>query len=112
MTEKTLAQQQAAGLRALADMIEQNPELAEELSFALQRLHAPLIDTTKHPRVMLAAFRDAATTAGAKVVVRNNITECRVEFTFSGEVGVLVNATAGVLAGVAEKPAYEPLGVS
>ncbi|MFI6304332.1 hypothetical protein ACIBCH_20875 [Amycolatopsis thailandensis] len=64
MTEqKSLHVRQAEGLRALADMIEANPELAEHLSQALQGMAAYVF--TAEP---IAAFVRAAGRHGAKIV--------------------------------------------
>ena len=43
VAEPTLASRQAAGLRALADMIEANPEVAEHLRYTFGHMGVPLI---------------------------------------------------------------------
>jgi hypothetical protein len=55
MNDPTLAQRQAAGLRALADMIEANPHLAKELGFTLGRMNVP-VSSALDPKGQLAAF--------------------------------------------------------
>jgi hypothetical protein len=53
---KTVAQQQIAGLLALAAMIERHPEIAEHLRFPLRQLHTPLTSRDEDPRGTLEAF--------------------------------------------------------
>lgn len=67
MTE-TLAQQQAAGLRALADMIEAHPGLAENFRYtAIEDVNVPLSHSTNEPALTIAAFVRAAKAHGASV---------------------------------------------
>jgi len=61
-----LAARQAESLRALADMIEANPQLAEEISYGLgNSISVPIVDGDQ--KAKLAAFAKATTKAGAKV---------------------------------------------
>ncbi|WP_263251607.1 hypothetical protein [Saccharopolyspora rosea] len=62
----TLAQQQAAGLRALADMIETNPELAESARWSFDGLLVP-VEHTGAARAAIDRFANAAVTYGASV---------------------------------------------
>lgn len=58
----TLATQQAAGLRALADLIENNPDLNDDLRWLTSDLSAYVAD-----KEVLAKFARAAVAQGAKV---------------------------------------------
>lgn len=60
--QQTLAQQQAAGLRALADMIEANPQLHETLRYALGMVNAFSDDPAVLAEFMRAGRRHGATT--------------------------------------------------
>ncbi|HVV10550.1 hypothetical protein [Amycolatopsis sp.] len=105
----TLAERQAAGLRALAAMIEQNPHLSQCLRFALGGMIAPLIDTDGDLRARLQAFHAAARAHGATVTVRNEQEGCHVAAEF-GAVAVRMIGTAADLAGQRPRyPDYEPL---
>lgn len=61
-----LAREVATGVRALADMIETNPAIADEIGWTLRNLLVP-IATSDDQRATLAAFARAGTSAGAKV---------------------------------------------
>lgn len=106
-----LARKQAAGLRALADMITANPALAKRLGYALRNMHQPLVSDDGDPRGALAAFHAAATASGAVVEVENRADRCRVWARF-GPVAVLMTATADLMAGEPSRaPKYAPLAV-
>ncbi|NIH85769.1 hypothetical protein [Amycolatopsis granulosa] len=103
-----LAQRQAEGLRALATLIEQNPALADKLSYALNML-APLVNHEPDPRVTLTAFHAAAVTHGTEVSVINEPHGCIVAAKF-GPVVVRMHARADLMAGGRTRyPHYEPL---
>lgn len=59
MTPAGLAAAQAAGLRSLADFIDANPHLAEELRYPLATILTP-VNSADDPRAMLADFGTAA----------------------------------------------------
>ncbi|GGM64317.1 hypothetical protein GCM10012275_38600 [Longimycelium tulufanense] len=67
MSELTFAQQQAAGLRALADLIEDNPALAERLRYSLERIISPLFSGENDHKALLAAFARAGKRHGAQI---------------------------------------------
>jgi hypothetical protein len=63
-----LAAAQAAGLRALAGMIEAHPDLAPRLGFALRTITVPTgLVAAQEKRPLLVAFARAAQEAGATV---------------------------------------------
>jgi hypothetical protein len=113
ITEETLAQQQADGLRSLADLITRNPELAEQLRFPLRYLSTPLDASDGDVRGVLSAFHRATTAAGATVTVDNGRDRCKVSARF-GPVVVSMSADAALMAGEQPAPApkYPPLEVT
>lgn len=107
--DETLAREQAAGLRALAAMIEQNLGLARCLRYALGDMFAPVIESDGDPRARLAEFHAAAHAHGATVTVRNADEGCHVAAEF-GPVGVRMMGAADLLAGGGPRyPRYESL---
>lgn len=64
-TTPTTARRQADGLRRLADMIEANPELAEEMDIALSSMNVWI--GADDQRATLVAFARAGARAGATV---------------------------------------------
>lgn len=86
----TLAQQQAAGLRALADMIENNSYLAQETRYVLDQINVP-VSHAEDPKGALAAFIRAAKAHGATVTKDNNDQWGGVILTW-GKVGLYVYA--------------------
>ncbi len=57
-----LAQQQAAGLRALADLIESNPDLGEKMRYCgVDNIHVPVDDKTTMAAFIRAGKRHGAT---------------------------------------------------
>lgn len=110
-TEETLAQQQAAGLRALADLITRHPALAPHLEYVLRGMHEPLTSRDGDVRAVLEAFHAAAMASGATVTVDNREDQCRVRARF-GPVAVLMTAEAALMAGQQPSaPKYAPLAV-
>jgi hypothetical protein len=104
-----LAQQQAAGLRALATLIEQNPTVAWCSRYSLSDILVPLIEADGDPRAQLVAFHAAAHAHGATVTVTNADNGCHVAAEF-GPVAVRMVATAAALAGNRPPyPHYEPV---
>lgn len=70
MSDLTQAQQQVAGLRALANLLEVNPDLADDLSYSMGHglLGMPLHnDTVTDQRARLAEWSRAALAHGGKV---------------------------------------------
>lgn len=59
LTNAELVAAQAAGLRALADFIEANPHLADEMRYPLANILTP-VNSAEDPRAMLAEFGTAA----------------------------------------------------
>jgi hypothetical protein len=59
LTNAELVAAQAAGLRALADFIEANPHLADEMRYPLATILTP-VNSAPDPRAMLADFGTAA----------------------------------------------------
>lgn len=80
----------AQGLRALADMVEANPELAPELRWALGKLYAP-VSPNRKPKKLISEFIRAAKAHGAKVFKRSLDKHSGVDL-FFGPVGVWVYA--------------------
>jgi hypothetical protein len=106
-----LAREQAAGLRALADMITANPALAERLGFALGGMYAPLGSHVGDVRAVLETFYRAASEGGAAVTVDNGPQRCEVAAAF-GPVTVSMGAKAEQMAGEQPRtPKYTPLAV-
>ncbi|MFE3178685.1 hypothetical protein ACFXPA_44130 [Amycolatopsis sp. NPDC059090] len=108
---RDLAARQAEGLRAVARLIEQNPELAEHMQFALApNFNAFVAHTDENPRARLQHFRRAALAEGADVSVDNGIDFCTVAATF-GAVTLHLLARAEHMAGQDPRPAaaYRPL---
>jgi hypothetical protein len=109
----TLAREQAAGLRALADLITANPALAERLKFALCHMYAPLGAHVGDVRAVLEMFYRAADTGGAAVTVDNDTQRCEVIARFGPVVTVSMGATAEQMAGEQPRtPTYMPLAVA
>ncbi len=106
----SLARQQAAGLRALADLLEWHPELAERLSFALCHMGQPLVERDGDVRGVLEEFRAAAEDSPAMVTVVNDPDRCRVVADFGGGVRVTMSADADLMAGTPQPATYLPLG--
>ncbi|WP_116051916.1 hypothetical protein [Amycolatopsis palatopharyngis] len=95
MTEKTLAQQQAEGLRALADMIEQNPELAEELRYsAMEGVNIPILHNAAST---IAAFARAGVAHNAQIEEHSNEKHAGTYLRW-GPVGIHVYARRELLA--------------
>jgi len=65
-TEKPLHVQQAEGLRALADLLEQNPELAEQTRYNLEAINVPC-SSADDPVATIAAFVRAGLAHGASI---------------------------------------------
>jgi hypothetical protein len=108
----TLAREQAAGLRALADLITANPALAEYLRFALRGMYAPLGSHDGDVRAVLETFYRAAGEGGAAVTVDNGPQRCEVAAAF-GPVTVSMGAKAELMAGEQPRtPTYMPLAVA
>lgn len=106
----SLARRQAAGLRALASVLERHPELAEHLAFALCHMDQPLIEHDGDVRGVLEAFRSAATDSPATVTVDNNPVRYRVTADFGGGVRLTMTADAHLMAGTPQPAPYRPLG--
>lgn len=68
LTNAELAAAQAAGLRALADLIEANPELAEDFRYgdAFKKIHLP-VSHNDDPRASMAAWARAGKAGGHPV---------------------------------------------
>ncbi|MEV0085229.1 hypothetical protein [Saccharopolyspora sp. NPDC050642] len=80
----TLAQQQAAGLRALADMIETNPELAKNFSSTLNRVGINVHLSWKDRVAELARIARIAKRHGATVTKDINETFHNLVLDFGG----------------------------
>lgn len=101
--------QQAEGLRALAAMIERNPDLAPVMRFPLSQMHSPLTSSAENPRELLAAFRDAGSADPfAEVLVENDVSRCMVTVKF-GPVRARMSASADLMADAVPQPEYAPL---
>lgn len=100
----------AAGLRALADLLERHPELPTRLNFALRHIAQPLTTHDGDVRGALAAFRNAAEDSPATVTVVNDPDRCRVIADFGGGVRVTMSADADLMAGTPQPATYLPLG--
>jgi hypothetical protein len=74
-SETPLHIQQAEGLRQLADMIEQNPEIAHTLRAAFSSFG---VCVRENARAELAGLYRALKTAGGEPRLDNKIDECRV----------------------------------
>lgn len=86
-TETPLHIRQAEGLRALADMIEANPEIAETMAYPLRYISAPV--TSEDDEVgALAAFARACARAGAVIRKDGDTKWFRVIASFGSEVQV------------------------
>ncbi|NIJ11048.1 hypothetical protein FHU38_001940 [Saccharomonospora amisosensis] len=105
-----LARRQVAGLRALADLLQRRPELAEHLRFGLCHIGEPLVNPDGDARGVLEAFRVAAEDSPAAVTVVNDPDRCRVVADFDGGVVVAMWADADVMAPRPQFPTYVPLG--
>lgn len=105
-----LARRQVAGLRALADLLQRRPELAEHLRFGLCHIGQPLINPDGDARGVLEAFRAAAEASPAAVRVVNDPDRCRVVADFEGAVVVTMWAGADLMAGTPQPATYLPLG--
>lgn len=105
-----LATEQAAGLRALADLITRNPEFAPALKFSLGWIYVPLI--SGDARATLTVFHRAAAASEATVTVTNGRDQCSVIARF-GPVAVKMAADAAQMGGQQPAPApqYAPLNV-
>jgi len=68
---RKLANEQAAGLRALADMLEANPHLAIQLGLTFRSLGQHVFPDNR-PRELFAEFARAALAAGAVVTKRHH----------------------------------------
>jgi hypothetical protein len=64
----TLADEQAAGLRALADLIDANPHIADHLAFALHHILVPVMNQPG-PRRVMTDLVTAAKACGAPVEI-------------------------------------------
>ncbi|WP_132881502.1 hypothetical protein [Tamaricihabitans halophyticus] len=108
MSTDELAVDLAAGLRQLADMIEQHPAVAEAVAYALRYLYVPQV--TSDARTRLETVRAAGLDIGADVTVTNHPDRCEVLAEF-GPVRLKLDATAGLMAGQQphESPPYAPL---
>ena len=104
--ETPLYVRQAEGLRALADMIEANPDI--DLDFALRHIGQPLNWRVQDPRQTLVTFHDASTAYGAEVNIHNGPDRCMVTAVFDA-VRVQMWAAAANLAGEPQSVQYEPL---
>lgn len=107
-----LARKQAAGLRALADLIARHPALAEACRLSLAHLYVPLV--SGDVRALLEEFHRAATAAKVRVTVYNWPDECRVTAQFTDAVGIEMGANAERMAAGASRPPapkYAPLNV-
>jgi hypothetical protein len=100
--------QQAEGLRALAEMIEQHPEIAKELSYALHNILSPIVRSNPDPRGTLLTFHGIAKASGAETGIENGVESCSVQIKF-GPVAVKVYAPAARMAGQKPAPKYAPL---
>lgn len=92
MTDATvLAAEQAAGLRKLADMIEQNPEVAEHLGATWDRILVSVshVDDSK---AVMAAFARAGKACGVKIRKEYDGTWGSVNLDFTANVSLHVYA--------------------
>lgn len=106
-TDNPLHIRQAAGLRQLADAIEQDPEFAEQVRFALEHLNNFAVEGDL--RADLLAFRTSALKAGAEALIDNKPDECVVRVSF-GPIEVSRRATAARMSGQEPNPFnYKPL---
>lgn len=111
MTDKPLHIQQAEGLRQLADMIENNPEIAKHVDYALRYMLLPASGNSD-AREQLTTVATIAKTTNASVEISNDADSCHVHVRF-GPVGIDMYANAARMAGLPQpKPAaYQPLVV-
>jgi hypothetical protein len=113
VTDKTpLHIRQADGLRQLADMIENNPTIAQHLAWALDDILCPA-STKLDVREQLTTLATVAKTADAAVTIKNDNDTCHVIVTF-GPVSIRMYASAARMAGNPEPkptPDYTPLVV-
>lgn len=105
-----MAAEQAAGLRALAELITRNPALAD-FTFPLSHLDAVLTEYATDARAALETFYRAAAASGASVAIDNLPHQCEVSAHF-GPVVVTMCAKADLMAGEQARVCkYEPLTV-
>ncbi|MEV5720637.1 hypothetical protein AB0L41_42800 [Amycolatopsis mediterranei] len=111
MTEESpLHIRQAEGLRRLADMIEQNPQIAGHLAYALDGILSPVSERLD-AREQLSTFARVAKTTDAEVTIKNDRASCAV-FAAFGPVRIEMYASAAKMAGQPQPtPEYEPLAV-
>lgn len=86
-----LAHQQAAGLRALADMIELHPQLAEALRYTIDKVNVPIGHVVGDVRAAMADFVRAGARSGATVTKEQDDTWSGVTLLW-GPVGIHVYA--------------------
>lgn len=98
--------QQAADLRKLAEMVENHPEIADHMSFALRTMDNYIV--RGDARAPLRAFHAAGLATGGDVSIADSGIRCLVKVVF-GVVTVTLSADADLMAGVTPKPKYAPL---
>jgi len=105
MTDTPLHIQQAAALRLLAAIVEQNPRFGE-LARGTIGYVSMTANAEDDPREALTYIAGVLAKYGLKVVVRNESTVCTVEARVSPVMRVLASASA---AAMAQHHEYKPL---